>query len=455
MDAFLAVVEKINAYVNGIVWGPVMLALIMLVGIQFSVRTGFFQLFHFKLWISATAGKLFHKDKVKKTDKKSSISPFQAVTTALAGAIGTGNIVGVATALTLGGAGAIFWMWAAAFFGMMTIFAENILGVKYRKKNQKGEWAGGPMYYIEYGLHQKWLAVLFSFTCIMASFGMGNMTQANSIAGAMRESFGIAEKNTGIILAVLVGMIIFGGIRRIASVTEKVVPFMALFYMAGALLVVFANAEHIPAVFKEIIKNAFDFRAAAGGAGGVVMASAIKYGIARGVFSNEAGLGSSPIVHAAADTVQPVEQGMWGIFQVFLDTIVMCTITALCILSSGAMETGKDGVALSTAAFTSVFGSFGGVFVAVSILLFAFATIIGWSYYGERSIEYLGGGRAVPFYRAMYILAAAFGCVLDLRLVWSVSDTFNGMMAIPNLTALLLLSGEVARDTKEYIKQRK
>lgn len=454
METFLSLIEKGNNMVNRVVWGPVMLCLLLFVGIMFTVRLRFFQISKIKLWMNHTMGSFFHRPPKKEKQSKA-ISPFQAMTTALAGAIGTGNIVGVATAITLGGPGAIFWMWVASFFGMMTVFAENILGIRYRCKNQKGEWTGGPMYYIEKGLHKKWLAAAFSVACILASFGMGNMTQANSIAGALQEGFGVSPKITGIVVAALVGLIIFGGIQRIAKVTEKIVPFMALFYMAGALAVLAAHASSIPGVLKDIVQQAFSLQSAAGGAGGCVMAAAVKYGIARGVFSNEAGLGSTPIVHSASDTKEPVEQGMWGIFQVFLDTLVMCTMTALCILCSGAVESGKEGVALSTAAFSTVFGRFGSLFVAVSIVLFAFATIVGWSFYGERSIEYLSSGsrKSIPVYKAVYVVAVAFGCVMDLRLVWSISDTFNGLMAIPNLIALLLLSPQVVVITKEYFSR--
>ncbi len=454
MEAFLSIVEKGNEMVNKVVWGPVMLCFLLFVGIQFTFRLRFFQLTKIRLWMRHTLGSFLHPRKKKDKNSKA-ISPFQAMTTALAGAIGTGNIVGVATAITLGGPGAIFWMWVASFFGMMTVFAENILGIRYRCKNQKGEWTGGPMYYIEKGLHQKWLAVAFSVACILASFGMGNMTQANSIAGALQEGFGVSPKITGVLIAMLVGFIIFGGIQRIAKVTEKVVPFMALFYMAGAVVVMVVHASSVPGVLKDIVQQAFQLQSAAGGAGGCVMAAAVKYGVARGVFSNEAGLGSTPIVHSASDTKEPVEQGMWGIFQVFLDTLVMCTMTALCILASGAAESGKEGVALSTAAFSTVFGKFGSLFVAVSIVLFAFATIVGWSFYGERSIEYLSGGsrKSIPIYKAVYVVAVAFGCVMDLRLVWSISDTFNGLMAIPNLIALLLLSSQVVSITKDYLSR--
>lgn len=455
MEQILFWVEQGNEVINSVVWGPVMLCFLLFVGIQFTLRLKFFQVVRIRLWLKHTVGAFFRRSPKQNRDSNA-ISPFQAMTTALAGAIGTGNIVGVATAITLGGPGAIFWMWAASFFGMMTVFAENVLGIRYRCKNKRGEWTGGPMYYIEKGLHKKWLSVAFCIACILASFGMGNMTQANSIAGALEEGFGVSPKITGMIAAVLVGCIIFGGIQRIAKVTEKVVPFMALFYMTGAIVVIVAHADLIPNVLRQIVGEAFSLQSAAGGAGGCVMAAAVKYGVARGVFSNEAGLGSTPIVHSATDTKEPVVQGMWGIFQVFLDTIVMCTMTALCILTSGALESGKEGVALSTAAFATVFGRFGSLFVAVSIVLFAFATIVGWSFYGERSVEYLAGGsKPIPVYKAVYVVMVAFGCVIDLRLVWSISDTFNGLMAIPNLIALLLLSSEVVSATKDYISRMK
>ncbi len=453
LERFVYWVERVNGVVNSVVWGPAVLMLILVVGVQFSCRLGFFQLTRLGLWWSKTVNPLFRREKREQKDRKA-ISPFQALTTALAGSIGTGNIVGVATALTLGGPGAIFWMWLAAFFGMMTIFAENVLGVRYRVRNQRGEWAGGAMYYIERGIGCKWLAVIFAAACVLASFGMGNMTQSNSIAGALWETFSVPPLWTGVAVAALCGVIIFGGIKRISKVTEKIVPFMAVFYMVGGLVVVAANYRAVPGAFGEIFRQAFSLEAAAGGAGGYVIARAMKFGIARGVFTNEAGLGSSPIVHAAAETDEPVEQGMWGMFQVFIDTIVVCTMTALCILCTGVLSTGKQGVALSTAAFETVFGRFGAVFVAVSIAFFAFATLIGWSFYGERSVEYLAGERLLPVYRLLFAAAAALGCVMDLQLAWDISDTFNGLMAIPNLIALLLLSGEVVKVTRDYLERR-
>lgn len=451
MNQFLNYVEKINNIINSIVWGPPMLILITIVGLQFSLRLKFFQITHAKLWLKQTFGTIFNFKKLK--GKKNEITSFQAVSTALASAIGTGNVVGVATAITLGGPGAVFWMWIAAFLGMMTIFAENILGIKYRKIGQKGENIGGPMYYIEKGLGQRWLACFFAFACILASFGMGNMTQANSIAISLKKSFKFSPAITGIVIALLISFIIFGGITRISKVSEKIVPFMALFYILGGLIVIFSHITNLPKAIFNIISGAFNFKAVSGGTGGFVVANAIKYGISRGVFSNEAGLGSSPIVHSASNETEPVVQGMWGIFQVFVDTILVCSVTALCILTSGVLPEDKDGALLSVQAFSSTFGNFGEIFVTISITLFAFATIIGWSYYGERCVEYLFGKKNLLVYKAVYILFTLFGSVMKLDLVWNISDTFNGLMAVPNLIALIFLSGQVVKETKRYLNK--
>ena len=452
MNNFLYYVEKINNVINSIVWGPPMLILISTVGLIFSVRLKFFQFSQRKLWTKQTFGTIFKK-KIK--NKKNEITPFQAVSTALASAIGTGNVVGVATAITLGGSGAVFWMWCAAFLGMMTIFAENVLGVKYRKINNDGKNIGGPMYYIENGLHSPWLARFFAFACILASFGMGNMTQANSIAVSLEKSFKISPQLTGIIISILIGFIILGGITRISKISEKLVPFMALFYILGGLIVIIAHIDNLPKAFFDIISGAFNFKSVAGGASGFTVSNAIKFGISRGVFSNEAGLGSSPIIHSASNETEPVIQGMWGIFQVFIDTIIVCTITALCILTSTTVSTSNDAALLSSQAFCSTFGSLGEYFVTTSISLFAFATIIGWSYYGERCVEYLFGKKNLFIYRAIYTLFILFGSVMHLDLVWSISDTFNGLMALPNLFALLFLSKQVVDETKRYLTDKK
>lgn len=444
-------IKSVNDFLHPLIWGWPVLAAILLAGANFSFRSGFFQFTHCRLWMHITFGNLF-KNKKQNDD---GISPFQAVTTALAGSIGTGNIVGVATALTLGGPGAIFWMWVSSLLGMMTIFSENVLGMKYRRKNMDGTWQGGAMYYLERGVKSKPLAVIFSIGCVLASFGMGNMAQSNSIAGAMQETFGTSLPLTGLVLAVLLIIMTFGGIRRIAKITEKLVPFMAISYLVAAGIVLFFHRHMLIDVLVQIVQEAFGMRQAAGGIGGAVMMNAMKTGVSRGIFTNEAGLGSSVMAHSGSTLKEPVEQGMWGIFQVFLDTIIMCTITALVILCSGALSTGKDGAALSAAAFSTVFGEFGGILIAISIALFAFATLLGWSYYGECGVRYLIGNRAVPLFRILFALSAIAGCVLDLHLVWEICDIFNGFMAFPNLIALFLLGGEVLDEIDRYLAKRK
>lgn len=441
------IIVKANRAINSIVWGPVALIALLCIGIFFSFRLRFLQITKFKLWWNETFGSIFCR-KGKKTEK-GKITPFRAMATALAGAIGTGNIVGVATAITLGGAGAIFWMWVSSIFGMATIFAENVLGVIYREK-RNGRFVGGPMYYIRNGLNCKWLASIFAVSCILASLGMGNMTQSNSVAGALYIGFDVSPTVTGAFLTALVGIVIFGGIERISSFTSKIVPIMAVIYTLGALIVVLINIKKIPESFCEIFSSAFDISAAAGGFLGYGMSRALKYGISRGVFSNEAGLGSSPIVHAAADTDEPCKQGMWGIFQVFIDTIVLCTLMALCILCTDSHKSGLDGIALSTLCFESIFGVFGKYFMALSISLFGIATLVSWSYFGERSVEYLTHGRFIKSYRIAYTLITFVGCVLNLNLVWEISDTFNGLMALPNMIAIVLLSGVVKREYENY-----
>ena len=438
----MEIIENVNAFINGIVWGPFMLLVLLGTGIFYTIRLRFFQFRHGRLMWSLTVGSLGKNTGAK--SKSKGISSFQAMTTALAGAIGTGNIVGVAGAIALGGAGAVFWMWVAAFFGMATIYAENVLGMKFRIKSGKG-YAGGPMYYIEKGMQNKALAVAFAVFCTFAAFGMGNMTQANSAAAALKECFGTDQKLTGLVMTAAVGLIIAGGINRIAGLTEKLIPAAAVMYLLTAGAVIAADFSALPSVFLRIITEAFDLRAAAGGFMGYGMAKALKYGISRGVFSNEAGLGSSPIVHAAADTDDPVRQGMWGVFQVFIDTIVLCTLMALCILLTDSGN-GSDGVSISIAAFEGVFGSAGKIIITLSIVIFAFATLVSWCYYGEKSVEYLFKGRFIPVYRIIYVLVTFVGSILSIRLVWDISDTINGLMAIPNLIALLCLSKYISYD---------
>ncbi len=489
LNAFIGGVEKINDQVNSFVWGPVMLVFFLLIGLYFSVRTKFFQITKIGLWLKTTFLSIFTKKEVRKTKDKKSISQFQALSTALAGTMGTGNIAGVATALVSGGPGAIFWMWISAFLGMMTNFAEKTLGIKYRYKNEKGEWVGGAMVYIDRGLKQKWLAIIFSIFCILASFGIGNMSQANSIADSVKNTIvsifpsinpdkpivggltigHIITISIGILMAILVGSVIIGGIKRIASFTEKVVPFMSITYMIGGLAVILINYDAIPEAFASIFREAFNFKAAFGGALGYGISMAMKYGISRGVFSNEAGLGSSVMAHSASDTKEPVVQGMWGIFEVFADTIVVCTVTAIAILTTGvynmdialadalnntSMHT--TGAALTSNAFTSVFGNIGSIFVSLSIILFAFSTLIGWSYYGERGLEYIAGSSKYNnAYKIIFCCVIIIGCVSKIGLVWEISDTFNGLMAIPNLIALVILSPQVIQLTKDYLKRRK
>ncbi len=464
MDGILKTVTDVNSVLNGFIWGPIMLVAFLAVGLMFTIRTGVFQITKFKYWIDVTFLQIFRDKKVLKTEDKHSISQFQSLCTALAATIGTGNIAGVATAIAAGGPGAVFWMWLSAFLGMMTNYAENTLGIKYRYKNEKGDWIGGAMIYIERGLGWKWLAVIFSVFCGLASFGIGNMTQANSIAHGLNDSFHVPPIATAVILMVLVALVILGGIKRIASVAEKIVPFMAILYIVGGLVIIFANYTRVGTAFASIFAEAFNFKAMGGGVLGYGISIAMRKGISRGVFSNEAGLGSSVMVHSASDVKEPVIQGMWGIFEVFADTIIVCTITALTILTSGVydMDTyltniqngveNVSGTALTSAAFNSVI-PFGGQFVAICIMLFAFSTILGWSYYGERAVEYLFGLKAIFAYKVVFVCVILLGCTAELNLVWDISDTLNGFMAVPNLIAVTLLSGQVVRMTKEYIKK--
>lgn len=459
-------IGQINSVVNAFVWGRGMLVIFLGVGMLFTLRTGFFQFKGWKVWMGDTLGALFRDRRVRKAQDRQSISQFQSFCTALAATLGTGNITGVATAIVTGGPGAVFWMWVSAFLGMMTIYAENVLGIKYRYKNSEGAWVGGAMVYMERGLGAKWLAVFFSIFCLCASFGMGNMTQANAIAKGLKATLKIPEQFTGMALMVLVAVVILGGVQRVAMVAEKIVPFMAAFYILGGLLVIVIHYERIPETFLWIFGEAFGLRAVGGGVAGYGVKMAMKMGISRGVFSNEAGLGSSVMAHAASDVSCPQIQGMWGMAEVFIDTIVVCTITALVILTSGVYDPQRcisniadgveniDGTTLTGNAFATVFPN-GDKFLAISIALFAFATIIGWAYFGERTAAYLFGEHAVFPYKLIYILLLLPGSVLAPKLVWELSDTFNGLMAIPNLTALILLHGEVIRMAKEYKRNRK
>ncbi len=444
-------IMSINSTINGIVWGPPILVLIVGTGIYLSLSTKFFSVAKLGYVLRNTLAKMFSKDQVGEGE----VTAFQAVATALAATVGTGNIAGVATAIAMGGPGAIFWMWFAALVGMTTKFAEVVLAVHYREKTPDGRFIGGPMYYITKGLNMKWLAKLFAFFGALAAFGIGNMVQSNSIAEALNVTFGLPKLPVGIICAVVAGLVVIGGIKRIGQVTELLVPFMAAFYIIGGLVIILLNITEIPSAIALIVKSAFTPAAATGGFAGSTVMLAMRYGVARGVFTNEAGLGSAPIAHAAATTDSPVRQGLWGVFEVWIDTLVIASITALAIMVSGVWETGVSGAALTTAAFNSVIPTYGGWIVAIGLLLFAFSTILGWEYYGERCAEYLLGPGVNKFYRILWVPFIAIGAVGGLNELWDLADTLNGLMAIPNLVGLLMLSPVVFKLTKEFFSKEK
>jgi AGCS family alanine or glycine:cation symporter len=386
------------------------------------------------------------------------ISHFQALMTALAATVGTGNIVGVATAIAIGGPGAVFWLWLTGLVGMVTKYAEALLAVKFRVTAANGSMAGGPMYYIERGLGQKWLAVVFACLTVVASFGIGNMTQANAVADGLFNTYGVNPRDTGAVLTILSGLVLLFGIKGIARCSSVLVPFMIVFYLVITVGVLWVNAARIPSVLALILHHAFTPTAATGGFAGAALAATIRVGLARGLFSNESGLGSAPIAAAAARTNHPVKQALVSMTQTFIDTLVVCTMTALVILTSGAWtQTGPDGkgmtgALLSSTAFTSVYGEWGGQLATVALVLFAWSTLIGWGYYGEKALEYLVGARAIPVYRTVFVSVVYLGCVLKLETVWTLSDIFNGLMALPNLVALLCLSPLVAAETKAYLE---
>lgn len=470
----LDMITKINAALNGIVWGWPALILLAFVGVLTTCITGCFQISHFGHWMKNTIGAIFKDSKVTSHTSDRSISQFQSLCTALAATVGTGNIVGVAGAILVGGPGAVFWMWIIAFFGMMTNYSENVLGIYYRRKNEQGEWCGGAMYYLRDGLGAKKgckqigaiLAAAFSLFCFLASFGIGNMTQVNSISGNMEAVFGVPTWVSGIVLLVLCGLVIVGGLKRIATVTEKIVPFMVLVYMVGTIAILVMNIKMVPSVFTAIFKGAFALRAAGGGIVGYGVKLAIEQGMKRGVFSNEAGLGSSVMVHSNSNVKEPVRQGMWGIFEVFADTMIVCTLTAFTVLSSGLvdLETGVaaaeyGGVALTKAnvvstVFTMYFGKLGGAFVAIAIMLFAYSTVLGWSHYGSKACEYLFGTKSTMVYRVIFVIATFGGAVMGENLAWDIADTLNGMMMIPNLIGVIVLSPIVYKITKNYVNRK-
>ena len=459
----MEIITTVNSAINGFVWGPVMLALLVGTGVFLTCRTGWVQVRRFGYIIKNTVGSLFRKsDK----DHGTNLSPFQAVTTALAGTVGTGNIAGVTGAIFVGGPGAVFWMWVSAFFGMCTKYAEIALALEYRVTDEKGTHKGGPMYNIErgQGKARKPLSVLFAIQGGLASFGIGNIAQSSEIAGAMNGLFGMDAMVTGILLAVIVAFVVIGGVKRIGQVASYLVPFMAIFYILAGVVVIIMRIGDVPGVLANIVTSAFSFESVGGGVFGYAIMVAMKQGFARGVFSNEAGLGSAPIAHAASSTDEPVEQAMWGVFEVFIDTIIICTITSLTVLLSGlelgeaALDTYASKGAAAVQAFNTILpGQLGGMIIQISLLFFALSTILGWSYYGERCWGYLTDDNKVVqiIYKAAFVLMCIVGATGSGQLMWDIADTLNGMMAIPNLIGLLALSGVVARLSKSYFSKVK
>ena len=460
----LQTIEAVNSAVNNFIWGVPAMICIIGVGLLLSVRTKFLQIRKFPYAMKQTIGKIFDK----KDASDGAMTPFQAVCTALAGTVGTGNSAGVAGAIAIDGPGAVFWMWISALLGMCTKFSEVTLAVHFREKNAVGDWVGGPMYYIKNGLkkHWHWLAFLFALFGVLTVFGTGNATQVNTITTAIDSallSFNIIPESStkvvnlvmGIIVAILVAMILLGGVKRIGRVTERLIPFMALLYIVLAFGVIILNIDRVPGVFHSIIDGAFHPASVTGGIVGSFFLS-MKKGVARGIFSNEAGLGTGSIAHACADTGEPVKQGMFGIFEVFTDTILICTLTAMVILCSGIpVGYGADaGAELTISGFTATYGNWVSIFTAIALCCFAFSTIIGWGLYGSRCMEYLSSEKWVKPFMVVYALVAIVGATMDLGMLWSIAETFNGLMAIPNLIALFLLSGTVVKLVKDYFARQ-
>ena len=497
MEQFLSKVAAINGSINGVVWGIFGLTLLIGTGIIVTISTKAFQVSHLPLWWKNTIGSMFTKNVMKHRKEKGVISPFQALCTALAATVGTGNIAGVAAAICVGGAGAVFWMWVAAFFGMMTNYAENVLGIYFRRKNENGEWSGGAMYYLQDGMGGysykdkhgeaslkkpgRILAVLFCIFTMLASFGIGSMGQVNKIVANVASAFEIKALSSvnlfgdvslysviiGVVIMILTAVITLGGVKRIANVAEKIVPFMVVLFVIGSLVIIGINYQAIIPAFKAIFVNAFKPEAFVGGGLGAVII-AMTNGFKRGVFSNEAGLGSSVMVHSNSSVKEPVKQGMWGIFEVFADTMVVCTMTALVVLTSGGLNGGvfnaKTGViaegftdaTLVGGAFNSVFswGNIGSKFVAIAMFLFAFTTVLGWSHYGSKAWEYLFGAKTTVVFRIIHVCTIIFGAVLTSSLAWDISDTFNGLMMIPNLIGVLFMLPLVVKITKNYLDRK-
>ena len=490
---FWETLAAINDKVNTFVWTRTGVWLLIATGILMTCLTKFFQVSHFGHWMKKTVGSLFHKNVISHTNDHATISQFQALCTALAATVGVGNIAGVSAAIITGGPGAVFWMWFAAFFGMMTNYSENILGIYFRRKNHDGEWSGGAMYYLQDGLGGyknmkivgKVLAVIFSICAVLASFGIGNMGQVNKIVLNFTSAFDIKALSSkvlytsgdtdvtlymlivGIVLVILVGIVVIGGLQRIAAVAEKVVPFMVVCFVLGSIIIIVINYENILPAFKAIFTMAFRKEAVWGGASGVAFKTVITQGCKRGVFSNEAGLGSSVMVHSNSNVKEPVKQGLWGIFEVFADTIIVCSMTALVILTSGVvdfrtgtLETTKDATLVADA-FDKVFKigdfAFGRYFVALAILVFAFTTILGWSHYGSKAVEYLSGKHApvaTKIYKVIFVLVIICGALMTSTIAWDISDTFNGLMMIPNLIGVLAMSPLVMKLTKNYVDRK-
>lgn len=463
----MGIVNFITGPLNTAAWLWIFLPCAVAGGLFLTIRNGWVQFSHFGYAMRNTFGKMFKKQEAG----EGAVTPLQAVTTALSATVGTGNIVGTSQAVALGGYGAVFWLWIAALVGMCTKYAEVVLSIKFRERNQKGDWVGGPMYYIRKGMGEswKWLASLYAILAALAAFGIGNLSQANSIVGSVTNAITVfnpaASENEftihliiGIVMAVLVALILFGGIKKIGSVTEKLVPVMSFLYIVFTLIVLIANAGNIPGAFGKIFQTAFTPQALFGASTGIVLKQTVIWGLRRSAFSNEAGLGSAAIAHAAADTKGPVQQGMYGIFEVFADTIVICSLTALTLICSGVdLNFGvKPGSELITAAFATVFGEkLASVFVAVALALFAFSTILGWSLYGTRCVEYLTNHKVGNVYKVIFCVLVVVGSVASLGVVWDIADTLNGLMAIPNFIALFALSGVVAKLTKEHFAKVK
>ena len=458
----LSTIEAVNSVVNNFIWGVPAMICIIGVGLYLSIRTRFLQIRKFPYSMKVTLGRMMKK----KEASDGALTPFQAVCTALAATVGTGNVAGVAGAIAIGGPGAVFWMWVSALLGMCTKFAEVTLAVHFRETNAQGDLVGGPMYYIKNGLDKKWhfLAYLFAAFGVLAVFGTGNATQVNTITTAIDSalsSFNVLPADAvklvnliiGVALAIIIALILIGGIKRIGNVTSKLVPFMAIMYIVLALGVIFFHIKSVPAVFASIIEGAFNPASVTGGVVGSFFMS-MKKGVSRGIFSNEAGLGTGSIAHASSDVAHPIQQGMWGIFEVFADTIVICTLTALAILCSGInINYGKAaGAELTISGFTTTFGGWISILLAVALCCFAFSTILGWGLYGSRCIEYLFGPKVVKPFIIVYALVAIIGATMDLGLLWSLADTFNGLMIIPNLIAVFLLSGTVIHLVKDYFQ---